>query len=138
MQGSRQVEPKDTCGTYASEVGPDQPALECDVYERWEHVLCLHLPDRIEENLYTALVPNPSKALLFCCTACRRKGSIVKHLCKLQADLMVANEQRLASAHTVYEAHDLIEALKVGKTRRQITCASYYTKKYDVKVLRST
>ena len=55
-----------------------------DVCEKWEHVECVRRPDRIEERLYTALMASPSKALLFCCTACRRKSSIVKQLYKLR------------------------------------------------------
>ena len=89
---------KDTCERCGKGVEPEQPALECDVCERREHVECVRRPDRIEERLYTALMTNPSKALLFCCTTCRRKGCIVKQLYKLRLDLAVAKEQRLASA----------------------------------------
>jgi len=55
--------------------------------------------------------------LLYCCTTCRRKGCIVKQLYKLQSDLAVANEQRLASTRAVDEARDLIEVLKADKSR---------------------
>ena len=116
--GSRQAgSNKDTCETCGNEVEPEQPALECGVCEKWEHVGCLRRPDRIETKLYEALIKNQSKALLYCCTTCRRKGCIVKQLYKLQADLAVANEQRLASARAEDEARDLIEVLKADKVR---------------------
>ena len=63
-----------------------------------EHVECLRRPDKIDERLYAALMASPSKALLYCCTTCRRKGCIVKQLYKMQSDLAVVHEQRVASA----------------------------------------
>ena len=67
--GVRQAEGNsDTYGTCGHEVEPEQPALECDICERWEHVECVRRPDKIDERLYLALMANPSKALLFCCT----------------------------------------------------------------------
>ena len=70
-RGLRQADVnKDTCETCGKGVESEQPALECDVCERWEHVKFVRQPDRIEERLYTALITNPSKALLFCCTTC--------------------------------------------------------------------
>ena len=88
----------DSCGTCGSEVKPDQHGLQCDFCENWEHVECIRRPDRISDKLYAALVESRSKALLFCCTTCRRKGSIVNQLYKLQSDLAVVDGQRLASA----------------------------------------
>lgn len=96
---------QDACGTCGRQVEPEQPALECDVCETWEHVECMRRPDRIEERLYTVLTTHPSKALLFCCTTCRRKGCIVKQLYKLQSELAVAHEQRLASARAPWMRH---------------------------------
>ena len=110
---------KDTCGTCGKEVEPEQPAMECNVCEKWEHVGCLRRQDRIETELYEALITNQSKALLYCCTTCQRKGCIVKQMYKLQAELTVANEQRLASARAVDEARDLIAVLKADKARLQ-------------------
>ena len=110
---------KDVCGTCGLEVEAEQPAMECDICEKWEHVECVRRPDRIESGLYAALIASPSKALLYCCTTCRRKGSIVKQLYKLQSELAVAHEQRLASARAVDEARDLIAVLKADKERLQ-------------------
>ena len=62
---------------------------------------------------------NPSKALLFCCTTCQRKGCVVKQLYKMQSDLAVTHEQRLASACAMDEARDLIAVLKADKVRLQ-------------------
>ena len=105
---------KDVCGRCGLEVEAEQPAMECDICEKWEHVECVRHPDRIESGLYAALIASPSKALLYCCTTCRRKGSI-----KLQSELAVGHEQRLASARAVDEARDLIAVLKVDKERLQ-------------------
>ena len=78
MPGERRGDAtKDACGTCGREVQSEQPAMECDVCERWEHVECMRQPDRIAERLYRALMANPSKALLFCCTICHRKGCII-------------------------------------------------------------
>ena len=71
------------------------------------------------ETLYAALMAPPSKALLYCCTTCQRKGCIVKQLYKMQSNLTVAHEQRLASTRAVDEARDLIATLKQGKARLQ-------------------
>ena len=80
---------------------------------------CLCRTDKIDERLYAALMASPSKALLFYCTTCQCKGCIVKQLYKMQSDLAVAHEQRLASARPVDEAHDLIAVLKEDKARLQ-------------------
>ena len=93
-------------------VEPEQPAMKCNVCQRWEHVECPRRPDKIDERLYTALMASPSKALLFYCTTCRRKGCIVKQLYKMQSDLAVTHEQRLASACAMDAACDLIAVLK--------------------------
>ena len=114
--GVKQAEEnKDTCGTCGYAVEPEQPALECNVCQRWEHVECLCQPDKIDEKLYAAFMASPSKALVFYCTTCRHRGCIVKQLYKMQSDLAVAQEQRLASVCAVDEARDLIAVLKKTK-----------------------
>ena len=80
-----------------TEVEPDQYGLQCDFCETWEHVKCIRRPDTIPDKLYATLVESRSKPLLFCGITCRRKGSVVKQLYKLQSDLVVADEQQLAS-----------------------------------------
>ena len=61
-------------------------ALACDICEEWEHMSCLRGPDKLDEALYTALNNCRNKAILFVCTKCRKKGSVSKHLCKLETD----------------------------------------------------
>ena len=86
MSGLRQADVnKYTYETCGKGVEPEQPALKW-VCERWEHVECVCRPDRIEERLYTALMTNLSKLLLFCCTTCQCKGCIVKQIYKLWSD----------------------------------------------------
>ena len=79
----------------------------------------VHRPDRISGKLYDALVENRSKALLFCCTTCQRKGSIVNQLYKLRSDVTVADGQRLASAHLVDEAREIVRGLRADKEHLQ-------------------
>ena len=83
MPGGRRTDAtKEVCETCGLEVEAHQAAIECDICEKWAHVECVRRPDRIESSLYAALMANPSKALLYCCTTCRCKGSIVKQLYK--------------------------------------------------------
>ena len=60
--GLRQTEGnRDTCRTYGNEVEPEQPALECDVCERWEHMECVRRLDKIDKGLYAALLNGKPK-----------------------------------------------------------------------------
>ena len=69
-------------------------ALACDICEEWEHVSCLRGPDKLDEALYTAVNNCRSKAILFVCTKCRKKGSLSKRLYKLEIDNARGEEQR--------------------------------------------
>ena len=117
--GRRTDATKDVCETCGLEVEAQQASIECDICEKREHVECVRQPDRIESSLYAALIASPSMALLYSCTTCRCKGSIVKQLYKLQSELAVAHEQRLASTSAMDEACDLIAVLKADKEHLQ-------------------
>jgi len=106
----------DVCGTCESKAEHDQHRLQCDFCETWKQVKCIRRPDMIPDSLYAALLESRSKA---CCTTCRRKGSVVKKLYKLKSDLVVADEQRLASVRAVEEARDNVRDLKADKERLQ-------------------
>ena len=128
VPGVKQAEEnKDTCRTCEYAMEPEQSTLECNVCQRWEHVEYLRRPDKIDERLYAAFMASPSKALLFCCMTCLCKGCIVKQLYKMQFDLAVAQEQRLASVYTADEARDLIAVLKEDKTHLQAEVDEMHT-----------
>ena len=94
------------------ELDQDQHVLQCDFCETWEHVECIRWSDRISGELYDMLVENRSKALLFCCTTCRRKGSIVNQLHKLRSDVTIEDGQQLASVRAVNEAREIVRSLR--------------------------
>jgi len=56
-----------------------------------------------------------SKALLFCCTTCRRKGSIVNQLHKLRSDVTIEDGQQLASVRAVNEAREIVHGLRASR-----------------------
>ena len=111
------------------EVASTHKAMECDMCEKWEHMACVKERDRLEEELYDALVRCRSKSLLYVCSQCRKKGSIAKRfvcneleLARVQGELSRATDERLASARQIesqgYELTRLreeIESLKIEK-----------------------
>ena len=72
-----------------------------DLCEGWEHMSCLRQCDKLSGEIYAALMECRSKALLYVCTVCRKKGSIIKRLNLHEVDSARAHEQLLASAQTV-------------------------------------
>ena len=69
-----------SCSSCKKEVTDMDMALACNICEEWEHVSCLRGPDKLEEALYTALNNCHSKAILFVCTRCWKKGSVTEIL----------------------------------------------------------
>lgn len=89
--------------------------MECDICEGWEHVSCLRQCDKLSGELYEALQMCRSKALLYVCTHCRKKGSINKHLHTHEVDSARAHEQRLASAQAIEHLQELVSGLREDK-----------------------
>ena len=55
----------------------DNEAMACDVCDNWEHVGCLRHSDKLSKELYKALKGCHSRAILYVCTQCRARGSII-------------------------------------------------------------
>ena len=86
------------CVSCKKPTAADEEAMACDVCDNWEHVGCLRHCDRLSKELYEALKGCRSRALLYVCTRCRARGSIVKRLHEYEVESARAHEQRLASA----------------------------------------
>ena len=84
----------DPCVTCKKEVESDHKAIECDLCEEWEHVVCVKEFDRPSEELYEALVRcRGSKAIQYVCSRCRKKGSVPKRFLEKELELIrISNE----------------------------------------------
>ena len=67
------------CSTCQKEVEEGHEALQCDIFERWEH-LCIKVCHRPTTECYNVLCTSPSKALVFTCSRCRHRGTLVRRL----------------------------------------------------------
>ena len=103
---------ENSCVTCSKEVGVEDRAMMCDLCEKWEHVECIRLGDRPTEALYTELVRCRTRSLVFLCTICRMKGSVMKRLVECEYQCARTNDERLASARQLELAHQQIAALK--------------------------
>ena len=66
--------------------------------------------DKLTEALYAELVGCCSKAILYVCSACQRKGSIAKRLQQDEVEMARAENEQLASERELEECnHTLIE-----------------------------
>jgi len=57
------------CTTCQVEVRDHDQALQCELYEQWEHVECIKVCDRPSLELYTVLSVLLSNAIVFTCTS---------------------------------------------------------------------
>ena len=89
----------------------DEKAMACDVYNNSEHVGCLRHCDKLSEELYEALKGCRSRALLYVCTRCRARGSVIKRLHEYEVERARAEEQRLASAQRIDELRERLSEL---------------------------
>jgi len=72
--------------------------MECNLCDSWEHVSCIRECDRVDTQLYEALMKSRSKNVLYVCSKCRKLGSIGKRIRKLESDCERLASERLASA----------------------------------------
>ena len=68
------------CVTCKKEVTDKDKVMVCDLCDKWEHVGCLKHNDKLSDKLYEALVGCCSKAVLYVCSPCRKKGMIASRL----------------------------------------------------------
>ena len=76
-------------------------------------MVCVWLTDRPTKGMYQALMENRSKAILYVCTLCRKRGSIAKRLCEHDMEYEYACEERLASARALTEACEQMQRAEV-------------------------
>ena len=111
--------PADTCGICGDEVGQEQKAMQCDMCETWEHVTCVRVPDRVDDILYEAITKCRSKAIVYCCISCRKGGSLIKRMNKLESECALISEQRLASARECDEAQGALRQLRIDSKKER-------------------
>ena len=110
------------CVTCQEKVSSEDIAILCDLCESWEHVPCISQSEGPSEGLYEAMMSCHSKAIVFACTNCRRRGSIVKRLMQHEYESARAEDERLASARlleqrdqTIADLQKEVERLKVER-----------------------
>ena len=111
--------PVDTCGICGKAVEQEHKAMQCDMCEQWEHMMCVRVPDQVEDSLYEALTKCCSKAIMFCCVSCRKGGSLFKHMNKLQTECALINKQGLASTREREETQEALKQLRVDSKRER-------------------
>ena len=94
------------CVSCKKDVEDDESAIECDLCDQWEHIRSTERPT---ESMYQALMENRSKAILYICTQCTKRGSISKCLCKQDMEYERACGERLASTRTLDEAREQLQ-----------------------------
>ena len=115
----------DPCVTCKNEVEVDHKAMECDLCEQWEHVMCVKECDRPSEDLYDALVRcRGSKAIQYVCSRCRKKGSVTRRmlekdleLSRVSNELARATDERLASARQLESKGNELRELRAELDR---------------------
>ena len=105
----------DDCVICKKTTKEEDRAMECDLCEGWEHVGCVRQSDRLSHELYEALITCQSKALLYVCTRCRKKGSVIKRLHEYEVENTRAHEQRLASVQMSERLSELVRELREEK-----------------------
>ena len=106
----------DSCTRCESvEVTNNAEALQCDLCSGWEHRICIRECDRPSVELYAALTTAPSKAILFVCSKCRRKGDVARRLFQLENASERANERSQAAERLLLERQALVETLQSDK-----------------------
>ena len=115
-----QDKPVSPCSTCHQEVEADDAALLCEVCEQWEHIECIRVCDRPSLELYTILSVSSSKALVFTCTACRRKGTLARQLAEAHITLSSMHTQLGIYERLLKERQRLVENLATEKDALQL------------------
>jgi len=67
---------EDACITCGGEVKEDE-TLQCDLYEVWEYLKYIKVCNRPSHECYVTLTQSICKSLVFTCTKCRHKGTVM-------------------------------------------------------------
>ena len=81
---------------------------------------CIRQSERPIEALYEAMVSCRSKSIVFACTSCRKRGSIVKRLMQHEYESARAEDERLASARLLEQRHQTIADLQKELERLRV------------------
>ena len=112
------------CVVCEKDVQSSDRGFQCDVCDQWEHVDCIRKSERPDEALYEELVKRPSKALLFMCTHCRQKGSIMKHFMHFENEVKHAQSEQLASARLLEQSEARAQSTAEELTVLKEECAT--------------
>ena len=82
------------CVTYKKEVTDKDKTMACGLCDKWVHVGCLKCNDKVSDELYGALVGCRSKAVLYVCSTCQKKGTIASQLHVSELKLSHQQEMR--------------------------------------------
>jgi len=108
------------CSTCQAEVEDQDAALLCEICEQWEHIECIRVCDRPSLELYTLLSVTPSKALVFMCTACRRKGTLARQLAEANITLNSMHTQMGICERLLQERQRLVDSMAAEKDELQL------------------
>ena len=92
----------------------------CVRCEQWEHIECIRVCDRPSLELYTLLSVTPSKALVFMCTACRRKGTLARQLAEANITLNSMHTQMGICERLLQERQRLVDSMAAEKDALQL------------------
>ena len=93
--------------------------MKCDLCDTWEHMICTRVPDRLDEALYEAVTQCHSKAILYCCYKCRKRGSLIKRINKLESECASLSKQQLASSRDRNKVQEVLEQLCLESQRER-------------------
>ena len=82
------------CCTCRKEVLDEEQALLCDICEWWEHLKCIKECDRPTAQCYNVLTESASKSIVFTCSRCRCKGTLVRRFFQAEVVLKSTHVQR--------------------------------------------
>ena len=106
------------CTTCQEEVQDHDQALQCELCEQWEHVECIKVCDRPSEELYTVLSVASSKAIMFTCTSCRRKGTLARCLAEAEITLSILHTQLSVYEQLLRERQQLVNCITTSLVPR--------------------
>ena len=92
-------------------VKEEDKALQCDLWEVWEHMRCIKVCDRPSHECYSVLIQSVGKALLFVCTKCRCKGTLAWWLLHVELALESTQVQKGLYEQLLEEKHQQVDLL---------------------------
>ena len=97
--------------------GAKDQALQCELCE---HVECIKVCDRPSVELYTVLSVASSKAIMFTCTSCRRKGTLAWRLAEAEITLSGLHTQLSVYEQLLQERQQLVVCIASERDALQL------------------